>query len=85
MATICYGTKRKLVPDSSLGATTCPNCGHNVEMALAHESGYFHIYWIPIFPLPSWKVKLCPNCGIIEKLDGDTFKTLKAQYPKINK
>lgn len=77
MAVIYYGTKKKLHIDKALGVQTCPNCGHQVEMSLAHESGYFHIYWIPLFPLGGWKIKACPVCGVSQKLTSEEFKTLK--------
>lgn len=77
MAVIYYGTKKKLHIDKVLGVQTCPNCGHQVEMSLAHESGYFHIYWIPLFPLGGWKIKACPVCGVSQKLTAEEFKTLK--------
>lgn len=77
MAVVYYGTKKKLHIDKALGVQTCPNCGHQVEMSLAHESGYFHIYWIPLFPLGGWKIKACPVCGVSQKLTAEEFKTLK--------
>lgn len=77
MAVIYYGTKKKIHIDKALGVQTCPNCGHQVEMSLAHESGYFHIYWIPLFPLGGWKIKACPVCGVAQKLTSEEFKTLK--------
>lgn len=77
MAIVYYGTKKKVKIDKSLGTQTCPNCGHQVEMALAHEAGYFHIYCIPLFPLSGWKIKACPVCGIAEKLTKEEFKALK--------
>lgn len=79
MAVIVYGTKRKLKPNKSLGVQQCPNCGHQTEMMLAHEAGYFHICYIPLVPLSGWKVKVCPNCGIIEKYSKKEFKELVKQ------
>lgn len=77
MTVVYYGVRKKLKVDRSLGVQICPNCGHQVEMGLAHESAYAHIFWIPIIPLGGWKVKMCPNCGIVEKLTGAGFKALK--------
>lgn len=77
MAVIYYGTKRKVKIDKSLGIQECPNCGRQIEMSLAHEKGYVHIYWIPIFPLGGWKFKACPNCGVSQKLTSAEFKALK--------
>lgn len=77
MAYVIYGTRRKIKIDKSLGVQICPNCGHNVEMSLAHESGYHHVYYIPVFPYIGWKIKACPNCGIAEKLTKEEFNTIK--------
>lgn len=77
MSIIIYGKKRKLKIDKSLGIQTCPNCGRNIEMSLAHEKGYYHIYWIPVFPFRGWKFKACPNCGVSQKLSSAEFKALK--------
>ena len=75
---VYYGVKRKIKIDKKLGNITCPNCGHFVEYALAHEGGYAHVYGIPIFPvLGGWKIKLCPICGIMEKVSNDEFKRIK--------
>ena len=74
MAVVYYGTRRKVKVDRSLGVQ---NCGHEVEMSLAHESAYFHIYWIPLVPLSGWKFKACPNCGISQKVTPEEFKALK--------
>lgn len=75
---VIYGTKTKLKFDKSLGVQTCPNCGNYVELSVAHESKYAHIYHIPLMPLPGWKLKFCPNCGVAQKLTKDEFKSLKA-------
>lgn len=77
MAVIFYGTKKKIKTDKSLGVQTCPNCGHEVELSLAHESGYYHIYWLPLFPIIGWKFKACPKCGMAKKLTSQEFKELK--------
>ena len=77
MATICYGTVKKLKIDKSLGKQICPNCKHEIKLVLAHEGGYCHICWIPVFPYSGWKVKACPVCGISEKLTKQEFKNLK--------
>lgn len=79
MAVIIYGTKKKIKVDKPLGVQTCPNCGHPVEMSMAHEKGYFHIYYIPLVPFVGWRVKLCPNCGIVQKYDRKEFKAILKQ------
>lgn len=75
---VVYGFKRKLKTIKTLGPTTCENCGHSVQATLNKEGGYFHIYYIPVFPnVGGWKFIGCPNCGISKKLTGAEFKALK--------
>lgn len=79
MATIVYGIRHKIKRKKTLGVSECPNCRHTVEMVLAREGGYFHICFIPLIPLSGWKVKLCPNCGIVQKFSKQEFKELVKQ------
>lgn len=75
---VVYGTKRKVKKIKPLGVQNCPNCGHKIEAELAKEGGYFHIYYIPVFPyLGGYKFISCPCCGISKVLTGDEFKQLK--------
>lgn len=75
---VVYGTKRKIKIDKELGPMTCTNCGHNVNASLAHEAGYHHIYYIPIFPyLGGADIIACPNCGIMRVLDREEFLSIK--------
>lgn len=74
---IIYGVKRKLKLDKSLGTQVCPNCGHTVDIQLAREKNAAHIYYIPIIPWTGWRIKTCPNCGVVEKLTKAQYKELK--------
>lgn len=74
---IVYGNNKKLKIDKSLGEAVCPNCGHHVELALAHESCYFHICYIPVFFYTGYRMKVCPNCGVSELLTKKQFKEIK--------
>jgi len=78
MGVIIYGVKHKVKIDKSLGVTNCPNCGHQVELSLAHETNAAHLYYIPLIPLGGWKLKVCPKCGIAQKLTPQEYKDLKS-------
>ena len=81
---IYYGFKRKLKPVSDLGKMTCTKCGHDINASLAKEGGYFHIFFIPVFPiLTGYKMVYCPCCGISRKLTGAEYKELKKNNPRI--
>ncbi|MCQ2541446.1 MAG: zinc ribbon domain-containing protein [Lachnospiraceae bacterium] len=74
---VVYGVKRKLKIDKSLGTQVCPNCGHTVDLSLAREKCYAHIYYIPVFPWTGMRMKACPNCGVVETLTSGQYKELK--------
>lgn len=75
---VVYGTRRKVKFVRKLGRMTCTNCGHDVEAAVAKEGGYFHIYYIPMFPaVGGLKFIACPNCGVMRTLNKQEFKSLK--------
>ena len=81
---IYYGSKRKLKPVSDLGEMTCTNCGHKIRATLAKEGGYFHIFFIPVFPiLTDYKMIYCPCCGVMKKLTSEEFKDLKEKNPSL--
>lgn len=74
---IYYGTRKRLKPVRQLGRMRCTNCGHEVEASLAKETGYFHIFLIPVFPVFGYKLVFCPCCGVMRKLTNDEFKEMK--------
>lgn len=77
MGVVIYGVKQKVKITKSLGVQNCPNCGHMVDLALARETKAGHIYYIPLLPMPSLKIKACPNCGLAELLTNEEYKQLK--------
>ncbi|MCR5529899.1 zinc-ribbon family protein [Oscillospiraceae bacterium] len=78
---IYYGTKKKLKHVKQLGRMRCTNCGHEVDASLTKEGGYFHIFFIPVFPVFGYKMIFCPNCGIMKKLTSEEFKEMKESNP----
>ena len=72
-----YGTRKKIKIDKSLGVMQCTNCGNTGEIALAHEACYAHFCYIPIFFYTGYRMKLCPCCGVMEKLSKNEFKAIK--------
>lgn len=65
MAIIIFGTKGRVVPDSSASKqnTTCRYCGEVVTMEPVRNKRYFSLFFVPVFPLEkgeaAWR---CPNC-----------------------
>ncbi len=78
-----YGTRKKIKKIRDLGQMTCTNCGHSINAVLAKEVGYCHFCYIPVFPyLMGYKIILCPNCGIMRKLDNEEFQSLQEDQHK---
>lgn len=65
MAIIIFGTKARVVADSSASTqtNTCRYCGDIVAMEPVRNKRYFTLFFVPIFPLEkgeaAWR---CPNC-----------------------
>lgn len=78
---IIYGLRKKMKIDKPLGNQVCPNCGHTVNMQLAHEYSYPHIFYIPVGYIPGIKITLCSNCGVSQVLTSAQFKQLKSGNP----
>lgn len=74
---VIYGDYRKLKIDKDLGEMVCPNCGHRVNAALARETHKPHICYIPVFYYTGWRIKFCPNCGVMERLSKEEYNRLK--------
>ena len=67
MPILIFGTKGKVVTDTSDGATTktttCPHCQEIVALEPVRQKRYFSLFFIPIIPLEkgdaAWR---CPSC-----------------------
>lgn len=46
----------------------CPNCQRTYKPAYTKCSVWAHIYYIPLFPISSYYLKMCPICGMTDKL-----------------
>ena len=57
---IIFGTRTKLL--SAVG--TQHSCGHcnTGKLNLVYTGSYFHIFWIPMFPLGKQGMTQCPHC-----------------------
>lgn len=42
---------------------TCPACGRESSIVIFPHQRYFHIFWIPIFPIGKEYSKVCRGCG----------------------
>lgn len=56
----------------------CNYCHQENTMALVHNQRYFHIFWIPLFPLWRESFSTCTHCKQLLKLN-QMDPELKAQ------
>ena len=74
---VYYSYSHKIKVDKPLGHQKCPNCFHEVDLSLAHESSRLNIFFIPVFFYKGWRMVFCPNCGAAKKLTKAEFKQMK--------
>ncbi|MCR4581715.1 MAG: zinc ribbon domain-containing protein [Bacilli bacterium] len=55
---------------------TCPNCSRSYSPAYVRSRTWFHLTYIPIFPVKTCYYKTCPVCGNSVELDKKTAKSL---------
>ena len=68
---IIFGTetKRKVL-GSSKEKSQCPRCHNEVFNDIQEQTGYFTLFWIPVFPYSEEHYELCPICGhVMRKMD----------------
>ncbi len=65
---ILFGIKGIKIDPLKLKQGNCPDCKTKNSMWLLGRYNYFHIFWIPMFPLWKKGYALCNHCkGVFEK------------------
>ena len=59
---IIYGVKSNVIHEIDIKGTVCKNCDQAEPQEITVLSKYFHIYWIPFFPISKEVVSECTNC-----------------------
>ncbi|WP_299254815.1 zinc-ribbon domain-containing protein [uncultured Aquimarina sp.] len=65
---IIFGTSSSTIHPAKLDGGCCPFCKTKNQMWIQGYRKYFHVFWIPFFPL--WKkiYSVCSHCkGVFEK------------------
>lgn len=63
---IIFGTKESVVGNSDAHRQFCPLC-QNKAVQVVHFKSYFHLYYIPMFPIKSRTAVGCHSCGVVSK------------------
>ncbi len=66
-----FGIKEaKKRTELKLTACTCPNCFEEDTLYAEIFPRYFHVYWVPVFPIGKYALAQCDNCGhVIQQRD----------------
>ncbi|MBI3235613.1 MAG: zinc-ribbon domain-containing protein [Bacteroidetes bacterium] len=81
---IIYGVKNKVLETETI-AEKCSNCQTQNSTSMSIVQKYFHIFWIPFFPLGKTLVTQCSNCkNVLTKKELsasllETYQTRKSQ------
>lgn len=58
---IIFGTRSKVLNGSTASAD-CSHCSSTQTVRLSFVLTYFHIFWIPMFPISKKGVSQCSHC-----------------------
>ncbi len=65
---IIFGIRGSKIHPLKLKQGHCPHCATTNNMWVLGHRNYFHIFWIPIFPLWKQLYATCDHCkGVFEK------------------
>lgn len=59
---IIYGTRAKLLTSKSFDQVSCDYCQQNTTHYGSVFGKYFHVFWIPFFPIGKVAVSECQHC-----------------------
>ena len=63
MLPIKFGTQKVAIGTEEV-FVRCPSCGKNSPADILVMSCYFHIYYIPVFPIEKEVSVICKECGM---------------------
>ena len=72
---IVYGYSTDIKKEKELGQGKCSNCNHTTQKYLAREIFKTTLFYIPVFKKTNRRIVLCENCGIVEELDKEEYKS----------
>lgn len=80
---IIYGTGKKVLKGSrKIQASACPNCSAN-ELYITSTVKYFHLFWIPLFPIEKFAHPICRNCNFAKRItDSKVIAKIKSEKKK---
>ncbi|NHF60906.1 zinc-ribbon domain-containing protein [Flavobacteriaceae bacterium TP-CH-4] len=57
-----FGTRPGKTEIKQLNGVNCPYCGQQGTMTVSRTSNWFHLFWIRIFKISSYRMAECSHC-----------------------
>ena len=59
---IVFGVRSSRLKKSKKDAYNCLNCLSQDSVHVFYYIKYFHIFWMPVFPLSKYSISICEHC-----------------------
>lgn len=76
---VFYGTNASNIKTGKIRNISCPHCETNTEMNYSVFGRYFHLYWIPFFPIGRVNIIECNSCKSTYDLK-DVNETIRNKF-----
>ena len=83
MAFILYGVKKANIGIDEI-LSFCPSCEADKFQDILITSNYYHLYYIPVFPIEKEVTFICNSCGL-KRIDVPLTERELKNYAEINK
>ncbi|MBT8185993.1 MAG: zinc ribbon domain-containing protein [Eudoraea sp.] len=57
-----FGTRPGKAENMDLGGISCPHCGQQHTLVATVRPNYFHLFWLPLFRVATWRFVSCDHC-----------------------
>jgi hypothetical protein len=78
---LIWGRSTRIIKIYTDGYISCENCKSRMIDYFVHQT-YFHLFWIPVFPLIKTVGNTCKNC---EFVNNEVFSQTALDYEKQTK
>lgn len=59
---IIFGTRTRTIIPKETRAYNCENCKSEKTVTFSFLASYFHVFWIPLFPISKKGISQCSHC-----------------------
>ncbi|MCW5516073.1 zinc-ribbon domain-containing protein [Muriicola sp. Z0-33] len=73
-----FGTRPGKAEHKNLSNLTCPHCQQRHTLTATLRPNYFHLFWLPLFRVSTWRFIGCDHCKRVYYKDEFTDEMVKA-------